>query len=151
MLCQLKWLMRLTIQPCWRTHSSSCIPHNWNVFQIRQAIWDIGVFFSLCASVTAPCHYPSIFKRYIYISWWILTSWWSSVSPSLIWSHLSKIMQWFESYGPANWKNRGRCCWQKTLCRSGDDFDDNAYVNAPNLFNIFPFLEEIFLSTAQHN
>lgn len=32
------------------------------------------------------------------------------------WSHLARIIQWFEGYGPANWKNRGRCYWQKPLC-----------------------------------
>ena len=79
-------------------------------------------FFFLYTSITAPHHQPSTLKRYISISWWILTSWGAVCHGAVchryclkspMWNHLAKIVQWFESYGPAHWKSRGRCCYQK--------------------------------------
>lgn len=144
------------------THCSPCILHKWNAFHIHQEVWEI--LFSLFSVILllhlAISHLPSgdtfLFPDE---SWPHEASWGALCHPhclkSPIWSHLARIIQWFEGYGPANWKNRGRWYWQKTLC-----FADVVMMLMMVLMempppclicphpDIFPFLNASFLSTA---
>lgn len=160
MLCQMKWLMHLPIQHLlvkhvWLgEHIAPPVSLTNGMFQIHLAVWNIGVFF-LCASVTAACHYPSIFKRCIYIPWWILTS-----AELCVTTTVRKALSELICLGLCNnlkvmalptERTEGDVAGKKPSADLVMISMMSLYINAPNLFNIFPFLEKISLCTAQYN